>query len=319
MTWGLVFSAYLGMHIVRRARRVHNSADLVSRLCRQIPYQTSPLADISQPLKLNSEEDPLKNQYKEISNNFEQKVLEVASAYTQSNTQGKGEDIQTIWIPTEAEQIPHQTTKAFSIKVARILEAYTDNKHFGKLLEDLQNNNNPINPPHTQYQLSDAGLLYFVDTRDKHQLCIPKSLQMEIIKEDHDNSSQGAHGGFAKTYYRKVSVYYWPRMAKPIQQYVFSCDICQKARHHWHGPRGYLQPIPVPQQPFKVVSMDLIMDLLQSGAYNAILVIVDKLTKYAHFLPCTTHINEIETAKLFHNHIWCQYSLPRQVTMDRDA
>jgi hypothetical protein len=56
--------------------------------------------------------------------------------------------------------------------------------------------------------------------------------------------------------------------------------------------------------------MDFIVDLPESNGYNAILVIVDKLTKYAHFIPCTTTINEQETAKLLHDHIWCHYSLP---------
>jgi hypothetical protein len=65
--------------------------------------------------------------------------------------------------------------------------------------------------------------------------------------------------------------------------------------------------------------MDFIVDLPESNGYNAILVIVDKLTKYAHFIPCTTTINEQETAKLLHDHIWCHYGLPRQIISDRDA
>jgi hypothetical protein len=58
---------------------------------------------------------------------------------------------------------------------------------------------------------------------------------------------------------------------------------------------------------------------IESNGFNAILVIVDKLTKYAHFIPCTTTINEQETAKLLHDHIWCHYGLPRQIISDRDS
>ncbi|QRW19990.1 Retrovirus-related Pol polyprotein from transposon [Rhizoctonia solani] len=83
--------------------------------------------------------------------------------------------------------------------------------------------------------------------------------------------------------------------------------------------KGFLQPLPIPQQPFEVVSMDFIMDLPPSNNYNTILVIVDKLTKYGHFIPCTTQIDELQTAQLFHDHIWCHYGLPWQVITDRDA
>src|ERR687888_956918 len=99
----------------------------------------------------------------------------------------------------------------------------------------------------------------------------------------HDNLTEGAHRGYAKTYNRIAAVYYWPKMSQLIKQYVSTCGICQKAKPRRHGPRGYLQPIPIPSQPFKVVTMDFIVDLPESNGYNAILVIVDKLTKYAHF------------------------------------
>jgi hypothetical protein len=116
-----------------------------------------------------------------------------------------------------------------------------------------------------------------------------------------------------------ASTYYWKVMLKTIQEYVLSCDICQKAKPKHHGQRGFLQPIPIPVKPFDVFTMDFIMDLPLSHGYNAILTIVDKLTKYAMFIPCKTTINEEETAKLVHNHVWMHYGLPRQIITDRDA
>ena len=314
------------MHIVHRAGRVHDNADPISRLRRRIPYQTGPLADLSTPLKLNIEEDPLRNLYKEIGDRFEQDVLEVASAYTKTSQKGNKSNQATLWISTKSGAISHQTSTSFSIEISispievkKFIEAYETDIHFGKVLEAMRSHHNPSNPPYAQYQIGDNGLIYFIDSQDKHRLCVPKELQLEIIKENHDDLNQGAHAGYAKTYHRIASVYYWPKMANFIQLYVYSCDICQKAGHRRHGPRGYLQPIPIPQQPFEVVTMDFIMDLPQSEGYNAVLVIVDKLTKYAHFIPCTTQINEEETAKLFHNYIWCHYGLPRQIITDRDS
>ncbi|KEP45716.1 putative Transposon Tf2-1 polyprotein [Rhizoctonia solani 123E] len=251
MTWGLVFSAYPGMHIVHRAGRVHDNADPVSRLRRPIGHQTSTSFSISISIS--------------------------------------------------------------PIEVKKFMEAYEEDLHFGKITEALRSPHNPLNPPYAQYQIGNNGLIYFIDSQEKHRLCVPKALQLEIIKENHDDLNQGAHAG------QTSSIYYWPKMANTIQQYVYSCDICQKAGHRRHGLRGFLQPIPIPQQPFEVLTMDFIMDLPPSDAYNAILVIIDKLTKYAHFIPCTTQINEEETAKLFHDHIWCHYGLPRQIITDRDS
>jgi hypothetical protein len=223
----------------------------------------------------------------------------------------------TAWIQTACGAISHQTSASFSIEISisqieikKFLEAYEADAHFGKVIEALRSHHDPSNPPYAQYQIGDNGLIYFVDTQEKYRLCVPKELQVEIIKENHDGLNQGAHAGYTKTYNRIASVYYWPKMADTIQKYVYSCDICQKARHRRHGLRGFLRPIPIPQQPFEVLTMDFIMDLPQSDIYNAVLVIVDKLTKYAHFIPCTTQINEVETAKLFHDHIWCHYGLP---------
>src|ERR1041384_2433370 len=65
--------------------------------------------------------------------------------------------------------------------------------------------------------------------------------------------------------------------------------------------------------------MDLITHLPDSFGDNAILVLVDKLTKYAHFIPCKTTINEEETAQLIHDHIWCHYGLPQQIISDHDS
>ena len=77
-----------------------------------------------------------------------------------------------------------------------------------------------------------------------------------------------------------------------------------------------LQPIPIPSQPFEVVSMDFIPELPESSRYNNILVIIDKLIKYAIFIPTTTSITKKGTAELFFRHMIAQYGIPRQVISD---
>lgn len=130
----------------------------------------------------------------------------------------------------------------------------------------------------------------------------------------------GAHCGYHKTYNRIASLYFWHSMSRDIKGYVLSCDICQKAKPRQVGSIGLLQPIPIPSIPFEVISMDFITELpVTSGGFNSILVVVDKLTKFAIFVPTQTTVNETETAKLIFKHVISKYGIPKQIISDRDS
>ena len=112
----------------------------------------------------------------------------------------------------------------------------------------------------------------------------------------HNVLTESTHGGHAKTYNHIASTYYWPKMSRDIKRYVSTCDICQKTKSQRHTPVRLLQPIPIPSQPFEVVSIDFIPELPSSSGFDNILVIMDKLIKYAIFILTTISITEIETA-----------------------
>ena len=65
--------------------------------------------------------------------------------------------------------------------------------------------------------------------------------------------------------------------------------------------------------------MDFILELPLSSGFDNILVIVDKLTKYAIFIPTTISVTEVKTAELFFHHIISKFGIPQQVIIDRDA
>ncbi len=331
LSYGTTYAAYPDMHIVHRAGRVHSNVDPISRLRRRIPRQNGPLADISKPLVLNADdEDPLSNLYQEIGDNFEKDVLVNAIAHQLANVGpyqqhdtvksrykvdfGKQEGV----VNQVSSQLNSLIVSIDEREVDRFNQAYKQDPHFSKVLKALSEDHDFRNPPFKQYKIGDNGLIYFCRD-DNYKLCVPKDLQKTITAEIHDSLPYSAHAGFHRTYNKVASIYYWPKMTRTIKHYVQTCDICQKAKPKRHGQRGFLKSIPIPSQPFEVITMDFIMDLPLSNGYNAILTIVDKLTKYTHFIPCNTTINEIETAKLFHDHIWMHYGLPRQVITDRDA
>ena len=139
------------------------------------------------------------------------------------------------------------------------------------------------------------------------------------MREVYNVLTESARRGHAKTYNHIASTYYWPKMSQDIKRYVSTCDIFQNAKTRRHAPVGLLQPIPIPSQPFEVISTDFIPELPLSSSFDNILVIVDKLTKYAIFIPITISVTEVETAKLFFHHIISKFGIPQQVITDRDA
>ena len=108
-------------------------------------------------------------------------------------------------------------------------------------------------------------------------------------------------------------------MNQSICRYVSTCDVCQNVKHRRQVSPGLLQLLPIFSDPFEVVTMDFITELPESNQFNAILVIVDKLTKYGHFIPTHTNVTAKETATLVFQHIIAHYGLPRQFIRDRDC
>ena len=87
-----------------------------------------------------------------------------------------------------------------------------------------------------------------------------------------------------KTYLRLAEDWYWEGMRKQVTQFVQECGVCQQQIASHQSPVGLLQPLPLPNQVWEDISMDFVEGITKSGGWNAILVIVDRLSKYAHFI-----------------------------------
>jgi hypothetical protein len=80
---------------------------------------------------------------------------------------------------------------------------------------------------------------------------------------------------------------------------------------------GELHPLETPEAPWDMISIDFIVELPESHGYNAIMCIIDSLTKRTHFIPTHTTINAEGTALLFHKEVWKHHGTPRKVVSDR--
>ena len=80
--------------------------------------------------------------------------------------------------------------------------------------------------------------------------------------------------------------------------YVQTCDPCQKIKHDRGARAGFLQPLEIPATPFDDISLDPIMGLPNSCNKNAISVVVDKFTKYVHFIMTKVEATALEVTEL---------------------
>ncbi|GJP51223.1 hypothetical protein CLOM_g10392 [Closterium sp. NIES-68] len=143
-------------------------------------------------------------------------------------------------------------------------------------------------------------------------------LRQLLLEEYHDVLYAG-HFGSNKTLTGIAKHYYWPHLAEDVQTFVTSCDTCQRMKSSKQKKARLLQPLPVPEQPWQVVSLDFITGLPPTtSGHDAILVVIDKFSKMGHFIPTHTTARTEETAQLFVRYIVSQHGIPTTLISDRD-
>lgn len=142
-------------------------------------------------------------------------------------------------------------------------------------------------------------------------------LQTKVISALHD-SAVGGHSGFPVTYHRVKSVFSWTGMKKHIKEFVQTCVVCQQAKPDHSKYPGLLQPLPIPEHAWQVISLDFISGLPTSHRYNCIMVVVDKFSKYAHFIALAHPFSALSVAKVYLSEIYKLHGLPQSIVSDRD-
>ncbi|RDB26459.1 Transposon Ty3-G Gag-Pol polyprotein [Hypsizygus marmoreus] len=162
------------------------------------------------------------------------------------------------------------------------------------------------------------GLLYFRDADFQPWLCVPETMRNEILNKGHEAPGTTAHAGPEKLWAALSTKFYWHRMKRDILAYCKMCDVCQKTKPSNFKCYGVLIPNPIPSQPYESVSLDLIVNLPWSEDSNAILVVVDRMTKHAQFIPTTTGLTANGFGELFVKHFATRFGLPASIITNRD-
>jgi len=167
-----------------------------------------------------------------------------------------------------------------------------------------------------EFKLDDREML-----RCNGKVCVPADddLRRQLLQEAH-GTPYSIHPGATKMYQDLKKIYWWPGMKRDVVTFVQKCLTCQQIKAEHQKPAGMLQPLEVPQWKWDQITMDFVSGLPRTTAgYDAVWVIVDRLTKSAHFLPIRTTYSVDKLAELFIKEIVRLHGVPLSIVSDRDT
>ena len=147
--------------------------------------------------------------------------------------------------------------------------------------------------------------------------------RQQIIESRHDQKTAG-HKGVAKTIELITRDFTWKGLRKDVEEYIRRCDICCKTKNDRHKPYGLLQSPEVPEKAWQSIALDFVTGLPESEEpltetrYDSIMVVNDRLTKYAYMIPFLKKANAQGLAYTFTRYILSQHGIPKEIISDRD-
>eukprot|EP00253_Pinus_taeda_P013617 PITA_13617 len=168
----------------------------------------------------------------------------------------------------------------------------------------------------SDYKLNEDGMIHF-----KQRLYVPSQDKIKnLIMDEFHVSHYAGHPGYQKMITAIRKEYFWPGMKKDIAEYLARCLECQQIKAEHQHPAGLLQPLPIPEWKWKIISMDFITGLPKTKKGNdSIMVIVDKLSKAAHFIPVQSTYRAPQIAHVFMQNMFRLHGLPKVIISDRDV
>jgi transposase InsO family protein len=178
-------------------------------------------------------------------------------------------------------------------------------------------------PPRIQRYLrkwykDEQGLLR---TKLNDRVIVPndRHLRKRLLYEFHDSPTAG-HRGIEATLATLSKFFYWRRMDSTIREYVTTCDRCLRTKATAHRPYGLLTPVETPSRKWDACNMDFVVQLPKTKrGHDALMVVIDRLSKLVVLIPTTTDATAAQTAQLFFDNVFRQHGLPRAIVSDRDS
>ncbi|XP_019240554.1 PREDICTED: uncharacterized protein LOC109220546 [Nicotiana attenuata] len=155
--------------------------------------------------------------------------------------------------------------------------------------------------------------------RRKGKLMVGNDMELrtKLLQLWHSSTS-GGHSGVDATTRKVMAYFYWKGIRNDVLNFVRNCSACQRNKYDTSASAGLLQPLPLPIVPWTDINMDFIEGLPTSKGKSVIWVIVDRLTKYGHFIALAHPYTAQSLVPIFLDHIFKLHGFPATITSDRD-
>jgi hypothetical protein len=166
-----------------------------------------------------------------------------------------------------------------------------------------------------EYKLDNDEIFMYMEI-----IFVPNSQELKnLIFGEMHNVPYVSYPGYQKTIAALKRQYYWPGMKKEVVDFIAKYLECQKVKDEHRHPTGFLQPLPIPEWKWEVVTMDFITKLPRTNKqHDSIMVVVDKLTKAAHFIPVKLTHKETNIVDVYMREIARLHGIPKTIVSDRD-
>ena len=169
------------------------------------------------------------------------------------------------------------------------------------------------------WQFDGDGLLRF-----KGRIWVPDepAARVEVISAHHDSKPAG-HFDVDRTFELVKRSVCWPGLRQDIEEYVKNCPVCQRTKAPRQLPAGQLSSLPIPEDIWEEIALDFIVKLpptkLKGVVYDSILVVVDRLSKMALYIPACESWKAPDFATAFFENVVAIWGLPKGIVSDRGA
>jgi ribosomal protein L21E len=144
-----------------------------------------------------------------------------------------------------------------------------------------------------------------------------QAIRAQVLKFVHSDPIAG-HSGFEKTLQRAKRDFYWKGITTDLKKFIRECEVCQQSKYENISPVVLLQPLPILDRVWADVSMDFVKGLPISQGKSVILVVVDRLSKYGHFIALSHPYTAIKIAQAFVQNIIRLHGMPTSIVSDKD-
>jgi IS30 family transposase len=166
----------------------------------------------------------------------------------------------------------------------------------------------------SEFNLGEYNSLWF-----QKRICVPdiEEIKKLILKEAHE-TPYSIHPGSTKMYMDLKELFWWNNMKREIAKYVAECHTCQMVKAEHQSPAGPLKPLEILEWKWDEIGMDFIIGLPKTKKNkDMIWVIVDRLTKSAHFIAVNQKDKGEKLIDIYVKEIVSKHGVPKKIVSDR--